>query len=222
MTSLKHLGILEGEVKLDLWRKVMGKIQELLNSIQQAIKVEKTHYNGYGDFWYRKVDDILKEIKPLLGAGTITMSDKVILVGDRYYIESTATLTLGEEAVSTTASAREIETKKKMDESQLTGVASAYARKTALCGLLGLDDEKDVDSMDPADAGNKPKASAKPKNSDNEFAWGAVLKKSGIETLTIPELKEIMATDGVTTAEQLMAYTSAKAVDYIKSYLKEK
>ncbi len=121
-----------------------------LNKIQTELKAPKGQMNKFGGYKYRSCEDILEAVKPLLSeyACALPISDKVILVGDRYYIEATATLYDCEsgESFSVTASAREEENKKGMDGSQVTGAASSYARKYALNGLLDIDDTNDSDA----------------------------------------------------------------------------
>ena len=124
---------------------------ELLNEIQKKIKVKKGHFNSFAKFYYRTCDDILEAIKPMLGDGTIIITDEPVFIEGRFYIKSVVTLKCGEESESCTAYAREPESKKGMDEPQVTGMASSYARKFALSGLLGLDDSKDPDSEEKDD-----------------------------------------------------------------------
>lgn len=124
------------------------KIQELLNKIQQELEVPKEQKNEFGGYKYRSAEDILNAVKPLLGKAVLTIADDLVLIGDRYYVKATAKLQNGDEAVFTTAFAREEETKKGMDSSQITGSASSYARKYALNGLFCIDDTKDADTMD--------------------------------------------------------------------------
>ena len=126
-----------------------------LQNIQTTLNAPKGQYNAFGRYNYRSCEDILAAVKPLLNANncTLTISDDIALVGDRFYIKATATLTNANgESVSTTAFAREEETKKGMDASQVTGASSSYARKYALNGLLAIDDSKDVDSIGEAPA----------------------------------------------------------------------
>lgn len=121
-----------------------------LNAIQVALNVPKGQFNAFGKYRYRSCEDILKALKPLLQQQncTLTISDDIIPVGNRFYIKAIATLTneKGEAAV-TTAFAREEESKKGMDASQVTGAASSYARKYALNGLFAIDDTKDADAL---------------------------------------------------------------------------
>jgi hypothetical protein len=91
-------------------------------------------------------EDILEALKPHLNGYTLVITDDIILIGDRYYIKATATISDGKESVSATGIARESQTKKGMDDSQITGATSSYARKYALNGLFCIDDTKDADS----------------------------------------------------------------------------
>ena len=128
----------------------MTAIHTKLNAIQSALKAPKSQYNEFGKYKYRKAEDILESVKPLLAKNgcTLTCTDELVLIGDRYYIKATATITAIEDgsSVSTTAFAREEEEKKGMDGSQVTGASSSYARKYALNGLLCIDDTADSDT----------------------------------------------------------------------------
>ncbi len=117
-----------------------------LTKIQKELKAPKNQYNSFGKYNYRNVEDILEGIKPLLSETvTLTLSDKIILIGDRYYVEATARIADGKEEVVSTAYAREPLEQKGMNEAQITGSASSYARKYALNGLFCIDDTKDPD-----------------------------------------------------------------------------
>lgn len=122
----------------------MSKLVE----IQAELKAPKSQRNTFGKYNYRSAEDILEAVKPLLKKhdAKIILSDKPILVGDWHYIEATAKFTCGDEVEVVTAYAREPLNKKGMDESQITGTASSYARKYALNGLLLIDDTKDADT----------------------------------------------------------------------------
>lgn len=123
-------------------------MKELIE-IQSKLKAPKGQYNTFGKYKYRSAEDILEAVKPLLAEQkcTLVLSDDVIAIGNRIYIKTTATIsnTDGAEVVNT-AYAREDETKKGMDVSQITGTASSYARKYALNGLFLIDDTKDADT----------------------------------------------------------------------------
>ena len=131
---------------------------ETLHKIQTKLKAPKGQYNNFGKYAYRSCEDILEALKPLLleHGATLTITDKPELVGERYYIVATATLHAEGKEVSTQGSAREPQTKKGMDESQITGAASSYARKYALNGLFAIDDTKDADSHDNSKQTAKP------------------------------------------------------------------
>lgn len=126
----------------------MGNIDERLIHIQGELKAPKSQENKFGGYKYRSCEDILEAVKPLLKKEkvTLTISDDIVEVGGRVYVKATATLSDGEETISTSAFAREAETKKGMDDSQNTGSASSYARKYALNGLFAIDDTKDADA----------------------------------------------------------------------------
>lgn len=121
-------------------------IKEKLNKIQQEIKAPKNQFNSFGGYNYRSCEDILEAVKPLLEDCVLTISDDIVAVGERIYVKATATLADNESQISTTAFAREPESRKGSDASQLTGASSSYARKYCLAGLLLLDDQKDADS----------------------------------------------------------------------------
>lgn len=134
------------EEKVFLSKK--DKIIYKLECIQQKLKAPKNQYNSYGGFDYRSCEDIFEAVKPLLKEYDLTliMSDDLLQIGNRYYIKSTAKLCDGIETIENTGFAREEETKKGMDGSQITGAASSYARKIALNGLFLIDDVKDQDA----------------------------------------------------------------------------
>ena len=133
----------------------MAKIYNKLAAIQAALKAPKSQFNKFGGYHYRKAEDILESVKPHLAEQgcTLICTDDLILIGDRYYIKATATITCVEDgsSVSTTAFAREEQDKKGMDGSQVTGASSSYARKYALNGLLCIDDTADSDTTNVGD-----------------------------------------------------------------------
>ena len=123
---------------------------EKIVAIQSELKAPKGQYNSFGKYNYRSCEDILEWVKPLLTKHglVLTIQDSIDLIGDRFYVKATATITDGKEQLSTSAYARESLDKKGMDASQVTGATSSYARKYALNGLLAIDDTKDADTMD--------------------------------------------------------------------------
>lgn len=133
----------------------MKTITTKLAAIQAALKAPKTQYNEFGRYHYRKCEDILEEVKPLLQQQKCALlcHDELQAIGERYYIKATATIydTETGESICTTAYAREEETKKGMDGSQITGASSSYARKYALNGLFCIDDTQDSDTTNKGD-----------------------------------------------------------------------
>ena len=122
----------------------------ILQEIQSKLKAPKGQRNNFGGYNYRSCEDILEALKPVLAeyGAAVLLSDEIVQMGTRWYVKATATLKTEKESISVTAFAREAENRKGMDESQITGSASSYARKYALNGLFGIDDTKDADTMD--------------------------------------------------------------------------
>lgn len=124
-------------------------MKELI-AIQSELKAPKSQFNKFGGYKYRKAEDILEAVKPLLNKQkcTLTITDDVVMVGNRIYVKATATIKNEKgEFETTTGWAREEETKKGMDGSQITGASSSYARKYALNGLFAIDDNADSDTV---------------------------------------------------------------------------
>ena len=119
---------------------------EKLAKIQKELNAPKNQRNTFGGYNYRSAEDILEAVKPLLDGAVLTLTDEIVLVGERYYVKATATFTDGNFSLSTTAFAREPIEQKGMSDSQLTGTASSYSRKYALNGLFCIDDAKDPDT----------------------------------------------------------------------------
>lgn len=126
------------------------KLKAKLLNMQQELKATKSQYNSFGGYNYRSCEDILEAVKPLLAKYKciLTMEDRVELIGDRYYLKAMAILedVESEDKIEKWAFAREQVAKKGMDESQITGATSSYARKYALNGLFCIDDNKDADT----------------------------------------------------------------------------
>ena len=126
-------------------------IYEKLSAIQQELKAPKGQYNSFGKYRYRSAEDILEAVKPICAKNkaTLFLSDTVREIGGRIYVQAIAHLADAEnpeDTISVSAYAREAETKKGMDASQITGTASSYARKYAMNGLFNIDDTKDADT----------------------------------------------------------------------------
>lgn len=153
----------------------MGKIFGVLQAIQSELIVPKGQYNSFGKYNYRSAEDILEALKPILKKhnAAITLSDDITYIEGRHYVEASVTLYAEGEAIGTKALAREEESKKGMDGSQITGTASSYARKYALNGLFAIDDNKDADSDEYQNQNKgttKSESAAKPdqKNSNSQ------------------------------------------------------
>lgn len=130
-------------------------IYEKLAAVQYALKAPKSQYNKFGNYNYRNCEDIIEAVKPLLKANglMLMLTDNIHLIGDRFYVEATATIidTADGQTLEVTAFAREEKEKKGMDGSQVTGASSSYARKYALNGMFAIDDTKDSDTTNTGD-----------------------------------------------------------------------
>ena len=162
-------------------------LHEKLMHIQHELKAPKNLRNNFGGYNYRNAESILEALKPLLvkyGA-TVTITDMIMECGGRIYVNAIATIhdTETDQKITVEAYAREAETKKGMDDAQVTGATSSYARKYALNGLFLLDDTQDVDTEAyqkaersaqnaPKVQGNKttPKPKAKPQEAPQAVA----------------------------------------------------
>lgn len=162
-----------------------------LISIQSELKAPKSQYNSFGKYSYRNAEDILEAVKPLLSKYNATMyiTDEVVEVGSRIYVKATVTLSDGKETITASAYAREPETRKGMDDSQITGATSSYARKYALNGLFAIDDTKDADTNEAREqANNAPAEKPKSKFTDEQMAQ---MKRWNDGTFTTEELADI-------------------------------
>lgn len=137
------------------------QFNEIYSSIQFELKAPKGQYNSFAKYHYRSCEDILEAVKPLLKKynATLTIEDEVVLIGDRFYVKATATLRSDKDSISASAFAREQSEKKGLDESQITGATSSYARKYALNGLFCIDDTKDADTDEYVNQISKTKTS---------------------------------------------------------------
>lgn len=131
-------------------------MKELI-TIQSELKAPKNQFNKFGGYKYRKAEDILEAVKPLLAKQkcTLIISDDIVMIGNRIYVKATSTIKNEKgECETTTGWAREEETKKGMDGSQITGASSSYARKYALNGLFAIDDNADSDTTNTGQQDN--------------------------------------------------------------------
>ena len=126
----------------------MKELIKKVVKIQSELKAPKGQYNNFGKYAYRSCEDILEALKPHLAQEGLvqTISDEVVMVGERIYVKATVTVTDGSSSIEGSGFAREAEDKKGMDSSQLTGSTSSYARKYALNGMWNIDDTKDADA----------------------------------------------------------------------------
>lgn len=165
---------------------------ELLK-IQTELKAPKTQFNKFGGYQYRSCEDIVEALKPLQEKYkcVVLLNDELVIIGDRYYIKATATI-INEKGdkLSVSALAREPESKKGMDESQITGSSSSYARKYALNGLFAIDDTKDADATNNHEVAPK---SVKPNPTQAQNTKKAFLSIEEINDLS--ELIELTKTD---------------------------
>lgn len=130
----------------------MKTLVQKVMKIQSTLNAPKNQYNNFGKYAYRNCEDILEALKPLLAEQELilTISDSIEEVSGRFYVKATVKVTDGENSLENTAYARESESKKGMDDSQVTGATSSYARKYALNGMFAIDDNKDADSNEQA------------------------------------------------------------------------
>ncbi len=161
-----------------------------LAEIQRTLNAPKNQYNSFGKYKYRSCEDILEGVKPLLNGLFLSISDEVVMIGDRYYVKATATITDGDASHTSTALAREEESKKGMDSAQVTGATSSYARKYCLNGLFGIDDSKDADTDEHKNQQQtaKPQQQSKPKPSPQDVLK-AFTEAAG-KKATLAELQE--------------------------------
>ena len=160
------------------------KIYEKLAKVQAELKAPKGQFNSFGKYHYRSQEDILEAVKPILSRQgmTINLTADIVLVEQRYYVNSTATVSAGTHTISSNAFAREPSEKKGMDESQITGTASSYARKYALNGLFAIDDTKDSDAEEqPKQAIEKREATPAQKQPTNKLDEALIKEASSLK-----------------------------------------
>lgn len=190
-------------------------LADKLKNIQCELKAPKKQFNKFGNYKYRNCEDIMEAVKPVLNKYkcSLVVSDEVVVVGERYYIKATATLIDAEsdEKIVTSAFAREAETKKGMDDSQITGASSSYARKYCLNGMFLIDDTKDSDTT------NKTTKTATKKADEPE-------EVTKIKTQIVEKCTEL----GGSKNEHVMAVVkklgnpnAIKTVEAAKTYLEE-
>lgn len=204
-------------------------LAEKLLKIQTELKAPKNQYNDFGKYNYRSAEDILEAVKPLNAKHGLLLyiNDEIVEISGRFYVKATATVTTGTERLFVEAFAREDETKRGMDGSQITGASSSYARKYALNGLYLIDDNKDSDTNEYAEH-IKQSTSKKNTNSPTKEEQAEYVKKG------LKKVADILKEHYNETNQSLIAYVekvagkSFKTVDdqttyhILKSWLEEK
>lgn len=185
-------------------------VYDKLNTIQQKLVAPKGQYNSFGKYYYRSCEDILEGVKSLLKETktTLTITDDLVLIGERYYLKATATLTDCEtgDSVSNSAFAREEETFKGMSASQVTGATSSYARKYALNGLFCIDDVADADTRN---------------NSEEETAPAPKKKKTATKEVDNDLIEQVVARcieDCIDIAKVCQLYKVSSKNELTKTY----
>ncbi len=192
-----------------------------LMNIQSELKAPKGQYNRFGKYNYRSCEDILEAVKPVLAKHgcTLTISDSIMLIGDRFYVKATAMLgdTDSDKSISVSAYARESQDKKGMDASQVTGATSSYARKYALNGLFCIDDTKDAETDEHQQQQEKGGRKAEPKQQKP-----AALAKDELidKVVALCDAKRIKVSDicmmsKVNSLEDLTVDRLEKAIEWI-------
>lgn len=175
-------------------------IKEKLSMIQQDLKAPKNQFNKFGNYKYRNCEDILEAVKPLCNKyrTTLTIEDMIVVYGDRTYVKAVTTLSDwdSEVTIATSALARESASKKGMDDAQVTGATSSYARKYALNGLFNIDDTKDADTDE---------YTAKTQNRSNNKVQDETPVQHSQTALTEEQIKRIMI-DNATLKATLDSY----------------
>lgn len=197
-----------------------------LMNIQSELKAPKGQYNSFGKYKYRSCEDILEAVKPVLAKHgcTLTISDSIELIGNRFYVKATATLhdIDSDKSISVTAYAREAEDKKGQDSSQVTGATSSYARKYALNGLFCIDDTKDADTDEHRQQQEKGGKKAEQKQQAPKQQKPAALTKDELmdKVVALCDAKRIKVSDicmmtKVNSLEDLTVDRLEKAIEWI-------
>lgn len=171
-----------------------------LAEIQSEVKAPKSQFNSFGKYKYRSCEDIVEAVKPIINKRgfSLIISDEVVLIGQRFYFKSTAIISNGKETYSAVGWAREEESKKGMDQCQVSGAASSYARKYALNGLFAIDDNSDSDVTNmhgkeepKEEKKEEPKLKKKFECTPAHAKWNEIHKRILEGSYTIEELEKI-------------------------------
>lgn len=189
-----------------------------LIAIQQELKAPKNQFNGFGKYKYRSLEDILEAVKPLLKEHELilTLNDEIVNVGQFNYVQATATLSdVTGQVVVVKSYARESVTKKGMDDSQITGSTSSYARKYALNGLFAIDDSKDADATN-----DHGKSDPKQENTNSNLRTEKqveTIKNLLIETrIPVEKMREVA---GITEGDELTKDQAEKVIKWLNGVL---
>lgn len=191
----------------------MKKIYSELSRIQQELKAPKNLYNSFGKYKYRNAEGILESVKPLLNGLALIINDEPVMIGDRYYIKATVTITDGEDQVSAVAYAREDNEKKGMDGCQITGACSSYARKYALNALLMIDDAKDSDddSLSPKNPENQERFENAPMPKNGQVQKAKTLPVNPTMSFLNTAFAQLREARGITDQENQKLIAEQKA-----------
>lgn len=190
---------------------------ENLTKIQTELKAPKNQYNKFGNYHYRSAEDILEAVKPLLSKynAELTICDEICEIGGRIYVKAMCKYREGSDEVTVNAYAREPENKKGMDESQITGTASSYARKYALNGLFLIDDTKDADTNEYSkQSKGQPPVYENPLTTLNNL----ILQYNKLSSKPIP-IENLCARYGVKTINELSAENLQNAINGMQEAL---
>lgn len=165
-----------------------------LSHIQNELKAPKNQFNNFGNYKYRSCEDILEALKPLCAKykATLIIYDEIVMIGDRYYVKAMAKLYDQEttDYIEAYAFARESQAKKGMDDSQVTGATSSYARKYALNGLFNIDDTKDFDTNEVHQQSNQKQGNTQPKQQPQQQGFEQANLMANIDNC-LKKLKEL-------------------------------
>lgn len=196
-------------------------LQQKLIEIQAELKAPKSQFNKFGGYNYRNCEDILEAVKPLCAKHEIVplLSDEIVMIGDRFYIKATAKVTDGKDEIATTAFARESKDKKGMDESQITGSASSYARKYALNGLFCIDDTKDADFMDNSQSNKQQQPKPQPAKETHVKGYDEFVALQKSKKVPPAEITKYIAAEFKKPRLALLdAFEMVAALEWIKNY----
>jgi hypothetical protein len=192
-----------------------------LIEIQKRLKAPKSQFNKFGKYSYSSCEDILEAVKPILAdtGCVLTLSDEIVLIGDRYYVKAMARLRGEDVDEIVTAYAREADNKAGMDSCQVTGTASSYARKYALNGLFCIDDNKDADTDEYANQTKrattttaKDEKKEKPVFDSSHPSWQKALDLMVAGKGSIAELQKTFI---------IPAHVEKEITDYINAHSKQ-